>query len=172
MVAAMDVELAVGSSSTFDDLYREHAPGALRLALLMTGDRPLAEDLVHDAFVRVAGRLRTIRDPEAFGAYLQRTVANLAKSHFRHQQVVRRHAEREGRRPADPHPELPDVDTRDALWAALDGLSPRQRAAVVLRFYRDLSEREIAEVLGCRPGTVKSLLSRGLAILREAIADE
>lgn len=174
MVAAMDVGLAVeaGVRGALDDLYREHAPAALRLALLLTGDRPLAEDLVHDAFVRVAGRLRTIRDPNAFDSYLQRTVVNLARSHFRHQRVVRRHVEREGHRRIAPPVELPDVATRDALWGALDHLSPRQRAAVVLRFYRDLPEREIAAVLGCRPGTVKSLLSRALTTLREVIADE
>src|SRR4051794_1566428 len=75
-------------------LYREHVPGARRLAYLLTGNRELAEDLVHDAFIRAAGRLRQIREPEAFGAYLRRAVVNAVRSHYRHQAVADRYVAR------------------------------------------------------------------------------
>ena len=86
---------SMGQQTGFDrdqlaDLYVAHAPEAVRLAFLLTGDAGLAEDLVQDAFARLVGRLRHLRDPTAFGAYLRRTVVNLATSHFRHRRVERR----------------------------------------------------------------------------------
>jgi RNA polymerase sigma-70 factor (sigma-E family) len=153
------------------ELYLRHADAAVRLAYLLTGDRALAEDLVQDAFVRLAGRLAHLRDEGAFEAYLRRTVVNLARSHWRRLGVERAHLERAARAPR-AQASHPDPDDRDALWHALGGLPPRQRAALVLRFYEDLSERQIAEILRCRPGTVKSLVSRGLARLRTQIAGE
>src|SRR5512141_2810244 len=83
--------LAVRNEVLLDRLYRTHAPAALRFALMLTGERELSEDLVQEAFVRVASKLDSLREPDAFGAYLTRAVANLAKSHFRHQKVVARH---------------------------------------------------------------------------------
>jgi RNA polymerase sigma-70 factor (sigma-E family) len=154
------------------ELYLRYADDAVRLAYLLTADRALAEDLVQDAFVRLAGRLAHLRDEGAFEAYLRRTVVNLARSHWRHLGVERAFQERAARVPrATPSPHS-DPDDRDALWHALGGLPPRQRAALVLRFYEDLSERQIAEILRCRPGTVKSLVSRGLARLRTQIGGE
>ena len=74
---------------SLSELYVAYAPDALRLAFLLTGDRALAEDLVQDAFVRLVGRLRHLREPEAFWAYLRRMIVNLATSHFRHRRVER-----------------------------------------------------------------------------------
>ena len=79
------------------ELYVRHASDAVRLAYLLTGDRALAEDLVQDAFVKLAGRLVHLRDRGAFEAYLQRTVVNLSRSHFRRRKVERAYVEREGR---------------------------------------------------------------------------
>jgi RNA polymerase sigma-70 factor (sigma-E family) len=158
----------VAAAPSLDALYRAHAPAAIRLALLLTGDRVLAEDLVQDAFVRVAARRDALRDPNAFGPYLTRAVANGVKSHFRHQQVVRKHA------PVlrDATVSLPpDVDTREHLWQALQSLPERHRAAVVCRYYEGMSERETADALGCPAGTVKTWLARGLAQFREVIGD-
>src|SRR5206468_5830396 len=76
------------------DLYVRHAPEALRLAYLLTGDRGLAEDLVQDAFVRLAGRMIHLRSPGGFHAYLRTTVVNLVRSHGRHRRVEARFAER------------------------------------------------------------------------------
>ncbi len=152
-------------STTLADRYRDEAPRAIRLAYLMTGDQALAEDLVHDAFIKASGRLFALRNPEAFGPYLRRSVVNLVRSHFRHQQVARRHLEQIAQEPAPEH-HTTDTETRDALWNALQTLPVRQREAIVCRYYLDLSERETAESMGCRPGTVKSSLSRGLDALR------
>jgi RNA polymerase sigma factor (sigma-70 family) len=69
------------------DLYVRHAPEGIRLAFLLTGDRALAEDLVQEAFARLVGRLRHLRDPGAFGAYLRKTIVNLSTSHFRRRRV-------------------------------------------------------------------------------------
>jgi RNA polymerase sigma-70 factor (sigma-E family) len=156
------------------ELYVRYADGAVRLAYLLTGDVALAEDIVQDAFVRLAGRLIHLRDPDAFEAYLRRTVMNLSKSYFRRKRVERAYLSRargaltaEDARRSDP-----SVEDRDALWRALGALSRRQRVAVVLRFYEDLSEREVADILKCRPGTVKSLVSRGLETLRIEIGGE
>src|SRR5439155_27102619 len=133
--------------------------------------RALAEDLVQDAFVKLAGRLVHLRDPGAFDAYLRRTVVNLANSHFRRKRLERAYLKRE-RGGMQTEESLPDPGPRDELWEAMNRLSSRQRAAIVLRFYEDLSEQRVAEILNCRPGTVKSLVSRGRAILRGEITDE
>src|SRR5437899_127698 len=156
------------------ELYLAHADGAVRLAYLLTGDLALAEDLVQDAFVRLAGRLVHLRDPSAFDAYLRRTVVNLSNSHFRRRKVEREFLERApgaGASQGD-QPSGGAFDDREDLWRALGRLSRRQRAAIVLRFYEDLSELQTAEFLQCRPGTVKSLVSRGLEILRKDIRGE
>src|SRR5438128_1216513 len=149
------------------DLYRAHADGAVRLAYLLTGDRALAEDLVQDAFVRLAGRLVHLRDQQAFDAYLRRTVVNLSNSYFRRRKVEWAFMQ-SARGALDPQSvqRAPSVDDREDLWRALGRLSARQRAAVVLRYYEDLSERDVAQILRCQPGTVKSLVARGLEKLR------
>jgi RNA polymerase sigma-70 factor (sigma-E family) len=148
------------------ELYALHAAEAIRLAYLLTGDRTLAEDLVQDAFVKLAGRLVHLRDPDAFDAYLRRTVVNLSHSHFRRRRTERAYLAREAARPRPGSVEPPDVELRDQLWSDLQRLPMRQRTAIVLRIYEDLPEQRVAEILGCRPGTVRSLLSRGLAELR------
>jgi RNA polymerase sigma-70 factor (sigma-E family) len=157
-------------ADSLDALYRRHVPGARRLAFLLTGDRELAEDLAHDAFVRTAARVSFMRDPEAFEGYLKRAVVNASRSHFRHLAVVRRHDHRF--EPRDDVIDQPDVGLREQLWDGLQSLPERQRAAVVLRYYGGASERDIATALDCAPGTVKSYLSRAMASLREVIGDE
>jgi RNA polymerase sigma-70 factor (sigma-E family) len=147
-------------------LYEAHAPEAARLAYLLTGDRALAEDVVHEAFVRLLGRFRDLRHPEAFRAYLRTTVVNMTRSHFRRRRVERAYVEREGRAAKAPSA---DPEGRQEMWDALQSLQPRQRAAIVLRYYEDLTEAQTAEVLGCAVGTVKSLVSRGLDRLRAEI---
>jgi RNA polymerase sigma-70 factor (sigma-E family) len=163
------VPLDVRAEQLLDGLYRTHAPGAVRFALMLTGDRALAEDLVQEAFVRVSAKLHTLRDPSAFGAYLTRAVANLAKSHFRHNRVVARHE-----RAVDEETlvvDAVDITTSDVLMTALRRLPVQQRAVIVLRYYNQLSLEEIAEVLDCPVGTVKSQMSRGLAKMRKEWRD-
>jgi RNA polymerase sigma-70 factor (sigma-E family) len=154
--------------------FAELGPGLVLFARQFVRSIADAEDIVQDAFVRLAGRLVHLRDPGAFDAYLRRTVTNLSNSYFRRKRVERAYlarargstATQEGRW-ADP-----SVEDRDVLWQALGRLSRRQRIAIVLRFYEDLPEREVAEILNCRPGTVKSLVSRGLETLRNEIEGE
>jgi RNA polymerase sigma-70 factor (sigma-E family) len=154
-------------SDRLADLYVEHAPDGIRLAFLLTGDRALAEDLVQDAFARLVGRLRHLRDPRAFGAYLRRTIVNLATSHFRHRRVERAYLERTAAAPTiEPHR---NEQLDEAMHAVLLRLPQRQRAAIVLRFYEDLSDVQTAELLRCSAGTVRSLVSRAMKTLREAL---
>src|SRR5207302_804336 len=80
---AMTEEQQGDTGRRLGELYRRHAPDAARLGYLLTGDRVLAEDLVQEAFVRMFGRFRDLRNPDAFGAYLRKTVVNLSRSHFR-----------------------------------------------------------------------------------------
>jgi len=170
MIGAVEVaERGRTEGGRLAELYRRHAPDAVRLAYLLTGDRVLAEDLVQDAFVKLAGRFRDLRDPDAFAAYLRRTVVNLTNSHWRRTRLERAHAEREGRRLRDAPVAAAGTEERDELWTVLRRLPRRQRAAIVLRYYEDLSEARIAEVLGVRPGTVKSLVSRGMDALRAEV---
>jgi len=157
------------TSGRLETLYRTHAPEALRLAYLMTGDRALAEDLMQDAFVKVLGRFRDIRDRDAFWWYLRRTIVNLARSQFRHRAVERAYLARQ--RPVDPV-EAVDLGDRERLGRALLALRPEQRAAIVLRVYEDLSEAETAQVLGRPVGTVKSMVSRGLEHLRKELTGD
>jgi RNA polymerase sigma-70 factor (sigma-E family) len=169
-----DVDRATVDTGRLGELYVRHAQEAVRLAYLLTGDRALAEDLVQEAFVRLAGRLVHLRDPGAFDAYLRRTVVNLSRSHFRRRKVERAYLRRTGAAPearADVGADR-SFEDREVLWRALQRLSPRQRAAIVLRFYEDLSEHRVAEILSCPPGTVKSLVSRGLAAMRGEIGSE
>ena len=108
---------------------------------------------------------RHLDDAEHPGAYLRTTVVNLCHSHGRRVQVAARHAPDPP--PVAPPPGLPP--DLSPVWLALDLLSERQRDAVVLRFYLDLPDAEIAALLGVRPGTVRSLVSRALARLQEVL---
>ena len=133
------------------------------------GRQLLAEDLVQEAFVRLYGRFRDLRNPDAFELYLRRTVVNLARSHFRRRRVERAYLAGPGRGGQPPAGALPDLGAREELWNALQSLPERQRTAIVLRFYEDLSEASTAEVMACPVGTVKSLVSRGLERLRSEV---
>jgi RNA polymerase sigma-70 factor (sigma-E family) len=142
------------------DLYRERYGAMVRLAYLMVGSTSVAEDLVQDAFARVH---RHWDDAEHPKAYLRMAVVNACRSHLRRLALERAYKR---------HPSVTGDGVQsapDELFDALAALPARQRAALVLRFYEDLSEADIAVALGCRPGTVKSLVHRGLAELRKVV---
>ena len=157
------------AESRLAGLYVRHGPAAQRLAFLLTGNRVEAEDLVQEAFVRVVGRFGHLRVPDAFEAYLRRTIVNLHTSHLRRLRSERAWLERERRRSERTPSAIPDVGAREELWRAVRDLPPRQRAAVVLRFYEDLSEQRTAEILGCSPAAAKALVARAMETLREQI---
>lgn len=150
------------------ELYERHAPAAGRLAFLLTGDRTLAEDLVQDAFVRVVGRFAHLRVPDAFDVYLRRTIVNLHTSQLRRRRTERTYLERQ-RDASDPGEVMSDVGEREELWRAVLELPTRQRAAVVLRFYEDLSEHQTAEALRCSTAAAKSLVARAMETLRKRV---
>ena len=147
-------------------LYEEHFGRAYRLAYVLTGEPDVAEDLVQDAFVRVIGRYAHLRRPDAFEAYLRRTIVNLTYGTFRRRRLERAYLAREGRLAGAPGQDPPDVGSRDEMWDHLQRIAPRQRAALVLRYYEDLSDEQTAQVLRCSVRTVKSLVARGKDALR------
>lgn len=150
-----------------EELYVRYAPSALRLAYFLTGKRDLAEDMVQEAFVRVAGRFRQRGFPDDFGAYLRRTIVNISNSNLRRRRLERAWLARQR---AEVHavPE-PDPAERDELWLSLQELPSRQRLALVLRYYEDLSEREAAGIMRCSPGALNQLVVRGMAALRNRL---
>jgi len=140
----------------------------VRLAYLMVGSTSVAEDLVQDAFARMHRHWDNAEHPKA---YLRTSVVNACRSHLRRaalERAYKRHPSVVGDA-AGSHPGGSHMAEADELFDALAVLPSRQRAALVLRFYEDLSEADIAVALGCRPGTVKSLLHRGLAELRKVV---
>lgn len=148
--------------ASFEELYAIHAPDARRVAYLLIGDRSYAEDLVQDAFVRVLGRFGELRNPDSFRNYLMRTVVSLSKNHFRRRALESRHA-------TAPQVVAAPVERDDELLDALRKLPERQRAALVLRYCEDLSEYQAAEIMQTSVKAVKSLVTRGLAALREEV---
>jgi RNA polymerase sigma-70 factor (sigma-E family) len=153
---------------SFEEFVQGCSPRLFRTAVLLAGqDRAAAEDLLQLALERAYrhwGRVCRSGDPER---YVRRILANAANDRWR--RAVRRPERPLG--PGDAGPVAEDqadaVAERDFLIRALAGLPPRQRTVLVLRYYNDLSEVEIAGMLGCSVGTVKSQASRGLARLRE-----
>ena len=144
---------------TWTDVYRLERDGLIRLAYLITGSQPAAEDLVQDCFIRVMARLDASDEP---GAYLRRSVINACYSwHRRNRREVQR-AEDDLRSPYEDRHEV-------EMWDALGELAPRRRTVLVLRYYMDMSEAEVASALGCRVGTVKSTTHRALKDLRRML---
>ncbi len=142
----------------FDDLYRSEYAAMVKLAQGLVDSLDRAEEIVQDAFAKVFERWHRLDEP---GGYLRVSVVNGARSELRKREVRRRLGfTRRGEEP---------VEQRDYLIDALEQLSVNQRTVLVLRFYADLSEREIADALNMRPGTVKSTASRGLRNLRRAL---
>ncbi len=143
-------------------IYAARATHALRLAFLMTGDADSAEDIVQEAFVRTFARLQDRRSPDRLEVYLRRTVINLA--HDRHRKM--RSARQFLARSAQPSQTNTDMVSRLAFRDLLQQLPHRQRAALVLRYYEDLSEQDAADILNCSVAALKQLVQRALKTLR------
>lgn len=152
-------------------LYHEHWAGLVRLAALLTRDASVAEEVVQDAFVALHRRWDRITDRRAAPAYLRTSVVNGCRSALRHRVVVERHRPPGPAEPAGPE-EIALRASEDAeVWAALRRLSRRQQEVLVLRYYADASEAEIAEILGMSRGSVKAHAHRGMAALRRELDD-
>lgn len=141
----------------------------LRTAVLLTaGDRPAAEDLVQAALTQAYSRWGRIRVPGAAEAYVRKILVHMALRRGREPRVLRFRVEEVEAVSVDPGLQEGVVD-RATLWELLGSLSTKQRTVLVLRYYEDLSEAQIAEILGCAPGTVKSHASRGIDRLRSLL---
>jgi RNA polymerase sigma-70 factor (sigma-E family) len=154
--------------SGFVEFVAARQAALLRTAYLLTGDAGRAEDLVQTALTKTYLAWGRIRDPDAVEAYVRRVLATTSASWWRR----RWHGERPTERlpePAAAH--TADPDAALDLWRLVPALPPRQRAVLVLRFYEDLSEAEVADALRISPGTVKSTTSRAVAALRARLAD-
>jgi RNA polymerase sigma-70 factor (sigma-E family) len=154
-----------GADDALVELYRAHYRSLVRLAALLLDDVGASEEVVQDAYIRMHGAWRRIKDPDKALPYLRTTVVNLSRSRMRHRQVAEKHAPK-------PMPDAASAEygaiaraERDAVIGALRALPDKQREALVLRFYGDLSESEIAAAMRCSQGTVKSHLHRGKAAL-------
>ena len=157
-------------ADTLERLYDEHYVRLVRLSVLLLGDVGRAEEVVQDSFVAIHQRLDRLGDAD-LPAYLRQTVVNRSRSVLRHLTVVQRHASEVPRsQPGADHDVLLGV-RRQAVIAALGKLPRRQREVLALRYYLDLSEREIAETLRISPGAVKSHASRGATALRHHLSD-
>jgi DNA-directed RNA polymerase specialized sigma24 family protein len=144
-------------SAFIEAIYRAQWAPLVRLALVMTGDRGKAEDIVHDVFVRLATR-PTPQDPPS---YLRRMVVNATRDHHRRIRIERRFVH-----VAPPPAVIPEVDE---VILIVQRLPNRQRQALALRFYADMSLEQIAQLLECPTGTVKSLIHRGIEGLRKEL---
>ena len=152
------------------DLYREHAVGLIRLAVVMLGDRPAAEDVVQEAFCGLYRRWSHLSDPAKSLSYVRSSVLNGCRT------AMRKRARRMDAMLAEPDAASAETgaiigEEHRAVVAALRQLPPRQREALVLRFFGDLEEPEIARAMGISRGTVKSTLSRGLAALGDILGE-
>jgi RNA polymerase sigma-70 factor (sigma-E family) len=159
-------EPSLDADAAVTALYVAHYRSLVRLAALLVDDLDTAEEVVQDAYVKMHGSWRRIREPQAAVGYLRTTVLNLARSRLRHRQVVRRHLQPAAPdEPSAEHGALTRLE-HDRVVAALRTLPSRQRECLVLRYYGDLSEAQIADAMGISTGAVKSHASRGMAALR------
>ena len=150
-------------------LYAAHYRSLVRLAALLLRDVGAAEEVVQDSFISMHSAWRRLRDPERALAYLRQTVVNRSRSALRHRSVEVRHA------PA-PMPDAASAEhgamgrlEQQEVIRALSRLPERQREVLVLRYYSDLSEADIAETIGISRGAVKSHAFRGMAALRTTL---
>lgn len=154
----------------FAQFYAAAWPRLLRTTYAVAGDRQRAEDALQTAFAQAYARWARVSRAQDPLAYVRKMAVNAALAQHRLAFTRREHPgdtpERSEAAPDDA------VLVRDEVWPAVRALPPRQRAVVVLRYYEDLSERQIAEVLRCRPGTVKSQAAAALATLRARLGED
>src|SRR5262249_19547674 len=161
--AEWDAEKAVTA------IYTTHYRSLVRLAVLLVRDVATAEEVVQDSFIAMHSAWRRLRDNDKALSYLRQSVVNRSRSVLRHRMVVDRNAPK-------PPPDMPSAEQgaitlleRSAVVTALRTLPPRQREALVLRFYGDLSEAQIAAAMGISKGAVKSHTARAMTALRSVL---
>jgi RNA polymerase sigma factor (sigma-70 family) len=154
------VDVAAARSATFDHFFRQEYGPMVQLATLLLGSRADAEDVVQESLARVEARWSRLQ-ADSPGGYLRRCVVNRSTDLLRRRRIEQRFG-------LLRQPTTQDLGA-DELLDVIASLAPKPRAAIVLRYYLGLKQDEIAQVLGVRPGTVKSMLHRALARMREDI---
>ncbi|MET7697054.1 MULTISPECIES: SigE family RNA polymerase sigma factor [unclassified Streptomyces] len=166
------VEDSLAAGTTVDHLtetYRAHYRSLLGLAALLLDDTASCEDVVQEAFIRVHSARKRVRDPEKTLAYLRQTVVNLSRSALRRRIIGLKLLSKPMPDMASAEEGAYDQLERDALIKAMKGLQRRQREVLVLRYFADMTEAQVAETLGVSLGSVKAYGSRGIAALRVAM---
>lgn len=159
------------ADSVVTELYSVHFQALVQLAELLVWDRPTAEEVVQDAFVAMHGNWQRLGDAEKALAYLRQAVVNRSRSVLRRRTVVDKNMQKAPPDMLSAEHEALALLERQAVVTALRGLPHRQREVIVLRYYADMSEREIADVMGISRGAVKSHLVHGMATLRVVVED-
>ncbi|GGZ13489.1 RNA polymerase sigma factor [Streptomyces poonensis] len=160
------------AGTTVDHLtatYRTHYRSLLGLAALLLDDTASCEDVVQEAFIRVHSARKRVRDPEKTLAYLRQTVVNLSRSALRRRILGLKLLSKPMPDMASAEEGAYDQLERDSLIKAMKGLQRRQREVLVLRYFADMTEAQVAETLGISLGSVKAYGSRGIAALRVAM---
>jgi len=165
LVSGVD-RLSTDRADAVTDLFDAHYRRLVRTAALLVDDRETAEDVVMDAFLGLYRRWTAIRDPDAAYGYVRSAVLNGARSQLRRRRVSRLH---ERAQPMAEPTTTEDASQRASVMQQLRALPARQRQVLVLRYYLDLSEAEIASQLRISPGSVKTHASRGLAALAKTL---
>ena len=163
--------MAQDDEVTFEQFVSVRWTAFYRTAYLLTGQRADAEDVVQATLVKAYASWSRIRRAEVPDAYVRRMLVNEFLSATRRRKRAREHAGAQPPGPPVPTHEAAVLD-RAVVWQEVVSLPPRQRAVIVLRFYEDLSEKQIAQALGCAPGTVKSQISTALRSLQNRIGPE
>jgi RNA polymerase sigma factor (sigma-70 family) len=153
-------------SDDIAEVYRSTYPALVRFLYRKVWDVERAQDLAQEAFLRAFGRLGDLRKPEAFPGYLKATIVNLARKHFKRRGLERLYEMRLRSRPI-VDAALPNIEQRQLVTQALLKVPVRQRIALVLHYYEDLSEYKVAELLGVSDQAARSLVARGRKALRE-----
>jgi RNA polymerase sigma-70 factor (sigma-E family) len=166
-IAQDDGSAAVAVSA----LYAEHAVSLIRLAYLMLGDRAAAEDAVQDAFCGLYRQWHRLADPARALGYVRTAVLNGSRSALRRRAAGRKLAIPDQPPAASAEATVLGREEREEVMAAVRRLPGRQREALVLRFYLDLPEREIAQIMGLRPGSVRSATHRALRALGQLLEE-
>jgi RNA polymerase sigma-70 factor (sigma-E family) len=155
-------------------MFAAHYRSLVRLAVLLMHDAAAAEDVTQDAYVALHSHWRRLRDADKALAYLRATVLNRARSALRRRSVVTRYLAAAPPPGTEPSAEAGALELVEhaAVLAVIRRLPVRQREAIVLRYYADLSEAQIADAMGISRGAVKSHTARGMAALREKLRSE
>ncbi len=165
----LPAKLELTAEEAVTQLYTGHYRSLVRLAVLLVRDEPTAEEVVQECFIAMHDGWHRLREEDKALSYLKQAVVNRSKSVLRHRSVVDRNAPK-------PAPDMPSAEhgamsllERSAVITALRGLPDRQRQAVILRYYADMSEAQIADMMGISKGAVKSHTARGMSSLRAVL---